>query len=191
MLCLQALAESETAPLECLLVDDGSTDGTAAIAHRFGIRVLSTGGRKGPAHARNLGAREALGDVLFFIDADICVHPDTITRLSGTFASEPGIAAVIGSYDESPHARDVLSMYRNLLHRYVHQNGRCKASTFWTGSGAIRRQVFLDSGGFDERFRRPAIEDIEFGNHLTANGHFIRLDRSLEVKHSLRCSSDC
>jgi glycosyltransferase involved in cell wall biosynthesis len=185
-LCLSSLAQSEMAPLECIVVDDGSTDNTVEVARRFGARVLSTGGRGGPAHARNAGAREARGEFVFFVDADICVHPNTISRLSNGFAADPDVDAIIGSYDDSPEQQDVLSMYRNLMHRYIHQNGRREASTFWSGCGAIRRSVFLQHGGFAESYRRPAIEDIELGYRLVAAGHRIILDRALEVKHLKR-----
>ena len=171
---------------EIILVDDGSTDTTVEVARRYGAKVLSTGGRKGPAKARNQGAREAKGDVVFFIDADICLHHNTLSRVAHGFATDPGVDAIIGSYDDSPEQQDVLSMYRNLMHRYVHQQGRAEASTFWSGCGAIRRSVFLQHGGFDESYRRPAIEDIELGYRLVAAGHRIQLDRSLEVKHLKR-----
>jgi glycosyltransferase involved in cell wall biosynthesis len=185
-LCLQSIAASQTASLECIVVDDGSTDSTVEVARGFGAKVLCTGGRRGPAHARNLGARAAAGEIVFFIDADICVHPNTLSRLLEGFVSQPERDAMIGSYDDSPEQQDVLSMYRNLMHRYVHQHGREEASTFWSGCGAIRRSVFLKHGGFDERYRRPAIEDIELGYRLAAAGHKIFLDRGLEVKHLKR-----
>src|SRR5690242_13806966 len=121
-LCLQSLAACETAPLECIVVDDGSTDKTAEVARRFSAKVLSTGGRRGPAHARNLGARAAAGEVVFFIDSDICLHPNTLSRVVSEFSSDPDLDAMIGSYDDSPEEQDVLSMYRNLMHRYVHQH---------------------------------------------------------------------
>jgi glycosyltransferase involved in cell wall biosynthesis len=184
--CLQALAASGIAPLEYLVVDDGSTDNTAEIARKSGAKVVTTEGRKGPAHARNVGVREAKGDVIFFIDADVCVRPDTLSRVSATFANDPGVDAVIGSYDDSPREQDVLSMYRNLMHRYVHQNGRREATTFWSGCGAIRRKVFLEYNGFDEGYGRPAIEDIELGSRLAAGGHKILLDHGMEVKHLKR-----
>jgi glycosyltransferase involved in cell wall biosynthesis len=185
-LCLKSLAAGDLAPLECLIVDDGSTDNTVEVAGRYGATVLSTGGRKGPAKARNQGAREAKGEIVFFIDADICLHRNTLSRVSSGFAADPDVDAIIGSYDDSPEQQDVLSMYRNLMHRYVHQHGRTQASTFWSGCGAIRRSVFLKHGGFDESYRRPAIEDIELGYRLVAAGHRIVLDRGLEVKH-LKC----
>jgi glycosyltransferase involved in cell wall biosynthesis len=185
-LCLKSLAAADLQPLECIVVDDGSTDNTTAVAQRYGARVLSTGGRKGPAKARNQGAKAAQGEIVFFIDADICLHRNTLSRLAGGFAADPGVDAIIGSYDDSPEQQDVLSMYRNLMHRYVHQHGRAEANTFWSGCGAIRRSVFLEHGGFDESYQRPAIEDIELGYRLTAAGHRIALDRGLEVKHLKR-----
>jgi glycosyltransferase involved in cell wall biosynthesis len=185
-LCLKSVSLSDTPPFECLIVDDGSTDDTVEVAKRFSARVLSTGGRRGPAHARNLGARAATGEIVFFIDADICVHHNTLSRLMNGFAAGPDVDAIIGSYDDSPEQQDVLSMYRNLMHRYVHQHGRKEASTFWSGCGAIRRSVFLAHGGFDESYCRPAIEDIELGYRLTAAGNSIQLDRGLEVKHLKR-----
>jgi cellulose synthase/poly-beta-1,6-N-acetylglucosamine synthase-like glycosyltransferase len=133
-----------------------------------------------------VGARDAAGDVVFFIDADVCIHRDALSRVVLRFATEPDVQAVIGSYDDSPQEQDVLSMYRNLMHRYVHQNGRQEATTFWSGCGAIRRDLFLAFGGFDEGYGRPAIEDIELGYRLHSAGHKIVLDHALEVKH-LKC----
>jgi len=180
--CLDHLSRS-TAPYECIVVDDGSTDDSAEIARRFGIKVIPTGGRWGPARARNLGAKNAAGDIVFFIDSDVCVSPDTIERLLAHFDEDPNLDALIGSYDDSPGAKDFLSQYRNLMHCYTHQRGRHQASTFWSGCGAIRKNVFLEYSGFDESYDRPAIEDIELGYRLKHNGKKLMLDPSLQVKH--------
>jgi GT2 family glycosyltransferase len=68
----------------------------------------------------------------------------------------------------------------------VHQNGREDAFTFWAGCGAVRRDVFLEVGGFDERYLEPSIEDIELGYRLKAAGHRIRLIKTLYCKHLKR-----
>jgi GT2 family glycosyltransferase len=181
--CLTRLAEFPVAPLECIVVDDGSTDLSAGVARRFGAKVISTGGRSGPARARNLGAKAAVGEILFFIDSDVCVHADTLERVRENFREDPSLDALIGCYDATPASEDFLSQYKNLMHCFVHQRSRRDACTFWSGCGAIRRDVFLSFAGFDESYERPAIEDIELGYRLRTAGRKVILDKELLVTH--------
>ncbi len=186
--CLQALAASDRQPDELLVVDDGSTDSSAAVAQHYAARLLYTAKpRSGPSVARNLGAAEARGDVLFFTDADCAVHPDTLARLMAHFEGGNPPEAVIGSYDTTPSESNFLSQYRNLLHHFVHQHASDDASTFWGGCGGIRREVFLRLRGFDSvRYPRPSIEDIDLGYRLKAQGGRIVLDKDLLVTHLKR-----
>jgi glycosyltransferase involved in cell wall biosynthesis len=183
--CLAAIAASQSAPFELLVVDDGSTDDSIVIAESYGARIAHSGGvRQGPAKARNAGAAVAHGDVLFFLDADVCPHPDAITRVREAFVRSPDLAAVIGAYDENPFHPGFFSQYKNLQHCFVHRQGRRAASTFWTGCGAIRRDVFLALGGFDAvTYPRPSIEDIELGYRMIAQGYRIELDPAIQVQH--------
>lgn len=140
----------------------------------------------GPAGARNFGSATATGDVLVFVDADVVVHPDAF-RLIRERMSDPDVAGVFGSYDETPAEQGTASTFRNLLHHYVHQQGAGRAVTFWAGLGAIRREAFFDVGGFDEaRFPTPSIEDIELGTRLTAAGHRLELDPRIQGTHLKR-----
>ena len=148
------------------------------------IIVVKLPERSGPAAARNAAALEASGDVVVFVDADVVVHPDAFRRIRLAFALDPELAAVFGSYDDAPESRDLVSSFRNLLHHHVHQRASGPAVTFWAGLGAIRRDVFLAAGGFDShRFGAPAIEDVELGMRLSANGSSIRLDPGLQGTH--------
>src|SRR5262249_25850534 len=73
-LCLQAVAASNYRSYECIVVDDGSTDGGGSIAAQFATSVQVVhlaGGPRGPAYARNRGAEVARGAILFFLDVDI------------------------------------------------------------------------------------------------------------------------
>lgn len=181
--CLEHIRRSNAAPLEVIVVDDCSTDNTPQVAQESGVTLIRTEGRSGPAKARNLGAKQAQGDILFFIDADVCVHADTIERVATHFDEDAELAALIGSYDDTPKVKDFLSQYRNLMHCYVHQTAQQEASTFWSGCGAIRKHVFLAHSGFDESYGRPAIEDIELGYRLRHTGAKMLLDPQLQVKH--------
>jgi glycosyltransferase involved in cell wall biosynthesis len=188
--CLKAVFASENASYECIVVNDGSTDDSPAIAREFAARVVDLSeGPHGPAYARNRGAEAARGTILMFVDADVVLAPDALERVVNSFRNRSGFSAVFGSYDARPHAPGIVSQYRNLLHHFVHQNGDHEASTFWAGCGAIRRSAFAAIGGFDEqRFSRPSIEDIELGYRLRAAGHRILLDKKLQGTHLKRWS---
>jgi GT2 family glycosyltransferase len=181
--CLLKLAEAVPQPLEIIVVADGDTDGSWLLAKEMGVKALRTQTCAGPARARNLGARVAKGDILFFVDADVTIYPDSIEKVAIAFQQEPNLAALIGSYDNAPGAPNFLSQYKNLFHHYTHQKASEEASTFWGACGAIRREVFLAMGGFDEAYRYPSVEDIELGYRLKQAGHQIRLCKNLQVKH--------
>jgi glycosyltransferase involved in cell wall biosynthesis len=138
----------------------------------------------GPAAARNLGSQQANGDVLVFVDADVEVHADAFARIRSAFTRDAGLAAVFGSYDDDPGGGGIVSDFRNLLHHHVHHQGAGVATTFWAGLGAIRRNVFVELGGFDaQRFPRASVEDIELGMRLHARGGRILLDPAIQGKH--------
>jgi glycosyltransferase involved in cell wall biosynthesis len=184
--CLAAARSLSPPPREILVVDDASTDGSASLAVQFGCKLLTLPASRGPAAARNRGASAATGDWLLFLDADVVPHPDLLARLSQARAAHPHSAAFFGSYDDAPAAPGLVSQFRNLLHHFTHHHADPRASTFWAGCGAIRRDLFLAVGGFDESFSTPSIEDIELGLRLSAAGHAITLDPQLQVCHLKR-----
>jgi glycosyltransferase involved in cell wall biosynthesis len=185
--CLDALLASPYASREVIVVDDGSSDGTASVARAREVEVVERTERRGPAAARNDGARRARGDILLFVDADVQVTRETVGLVAKRFGEDPGLDALFGSYDDDPSERSFLSQYKNLAHHYVHQHASEEAATFWAGCGAVRREAFERAGGFDSgRYGRPSIEDIELGCRLKDMGSRIRLDKALQVKHLKR-----
>src|SRR5579864_8703318 len=78
--CLGSIKAAVSPPEQLIVVDD------PAIKH--------------PALARNVGARDATGDVVVFVDADVTVHPDAFQRIRRAFMEDPGLAALFGSYDD-------------------------------------------------------------------------------------------
>lgn len=168
---------------EVIVADDGSTDESASMAADAGARVIHTGKRSGPGAARNEAAKVAIGDVLWFVDADVVVHRGAASRVQQAFEKDD-IVAIFGSYDDAPPAQNFASQYKNLIHHYYHQKGQREASTFWAGCGAVRRAAFLNAGGFDvARYPYPSIEDIELGHRLRARGGRIALDPQMLSTH--------
>jgi glycosyltransferase involved in cell wall biosynthesis len=168
---------------ELLVVDDQSTDNTAAVAEALGATVIRNPRRGGPGAARNLAAQYAKGDILWFVDADVIAWPGGPDQIRPFFA-DPSVVAVFGSYDDSPPGSSWISQYKNLTHRYYHQRGKEEASTFWAGCGAVRKDAFLAVGGFDTAtYPRPSIEDIDLGYRLRSQGGRILLLPDLLGKH--------
>jgi glycosyltransferase involved in cell wall biosynthesis len=185
--CLDALIDSSYPTFEIITVDDYSTDDSIAFALRKGIKVLRLSSQSGPAFARNFGARHAKGDILIFIDSDVVVRRETIELIIASFQQNPDVAAVFGSYDDDPAEGNFISQYKNLFNHFHHQNSNTEASTFWSGCGAIRKKVFEEMGGFNQRcYRKASIEDIELGYRIRKKGYRILLKKGLQVKHLKR-----
>jgi hypothetical protein len=158
--CLEAIRSAEEPPDEVIVVEEGG----------------------GPADARNRGAARATGDVLVFVDADVVVHSDAFARIRRAFEEDASLAALFGSYDDTPADPGTVSQFRNLLHHHVHQSSPGPAVTFWAGLGAIRRGAFEAAGGFSDH----PIEDIELGMRLAGDGAKIVLDPEIRGKHLKR-----
>jgi hypothetical protein len=150
--------------------------------------VIRLPGRsRGPGYARNRGVERARGECVVFLDSDVVVRPDTLSRIAATMSSRPDVDAVFGAYCDEPAAAGVVSQYRNLLHHYTHDQEPGEAQTFWAGCGCIRRSVFVAVGMYDEwRFSRPQIEDVELGYRMSAHGYHILLQPEIQVTHLKR-----
>lgn len=171
---------------EIIVAADGARDDCRPLASQYDARVIDIPGPSGPAVARNRAAAIATGEILVFIDTDVVAAADAISGMCALLASTPEVAAVFGAYDLNPPERNFMSQFKNLSHSYVHEIGRSEASTFWAGLGALRTAAFRAVGGFDERFHRPSVEDIELGYRLVAAGHRIRLDPRFRGTHLKR-----
>ncbi|MCH8020750.1 glycosyltransferase [candidate division KSB1 bacterium] len=159
---------------------------TVSVAKQFPVKGIELSENHEPAHARNFGSKCSSADILIFIDSDVLIFPETISKIVQAFQEHKDVAAIIGSYDDQPHETSFISEFKNLFHHYVHQKSSELASTFWSGCGAIRKNVFMEAGGFSESFKRPAIEDIELGYRLRKTHHKIMLKKEIQVKHLKR-----
>lgn len=179
--CLKSIYESTYLDFECIVVDDHSSDSTLKLVEPFNPKIIRMDRQQGAAHARNQGAKAARGNILLFIDSDVTIYSDTLAKVAEAFSVNPNISALFGSYDDQPWNSNFLSQYKNLFHHYIHQTSQEDATTFWTGCGAIKKEVFLKIGGFNEQCRM--MEDIELGYKLKASNYKILLLKHLVVTH--------
>ncbi len=182
--CLDAVFASSYKDYEVIVVDDGSTDGSGELAAKRPCHVLQMPRKSGPSAARNHGAGTASGDILFFLDADITIEPDTLAKIAQTFDDRPEISGLFCSYQHDTPAHNFFSQYKNLIHHYTHQTSHEIATTFCGGFGAIKRSVFARMGGFNVDYLY--LEDIEMGYRLNQAGHLIMLNKAIQVTHLKR-----
>lgn len=137
--------------VEVVVANNGSTDGTAAIATARGCRVVEVE-KRAIAAARNGGANEVSGDILCFIDADTRIPPDTFTEIDARMVTGRYVGGAIGWRLErmSPGLRCTELMVR-LLTGLARVNG---------GVVFCRADVFREIGGYNEDKRYA--EDVEF-----------------------------
>lgn len=164
--------EKQTYPrelFEVIVVDDGSKDNTAEVAEKMGAEVLVQS-NQGAGVARNLGAKKARGEIILFTDSDCEPQEDWIERMVEPF-QDPEIVGAKGFYktrQREPAARFAQIEYDikcNMLkkERYI--------DFIDTYSAAYKRDVFLNSGGFDAIYTTASGEDSELSYKLALKGH--------------------
>ena len=181
--CLSALWRQTVAQeiYEVIVVDDGSTDSTADLAKTAGAQVIVQP-NAGPATARNRGARTATGELLLFTDADCEPVPSWIKAFLDAFDDE-GIVAAKGTYltrQRSLTARFVQVEYEE---RYRITARAATVDSIDTYSAAYRRNVFVESGGFDPTFPFAAQEDVDLSFRLARKGYKMVFVPGAQVYH--------
>ncbi|MEM8729128.1 MAG: glycosyltransferase family A protein [Pseudomonadota bacterium] len=186
---LRSLQAQTCSDWEAICIDDGSTDETLPLLHRFAagddrIRIVRNPG-KGPSAARNHGALElADGALVAFLDADDVWAADKLDATARALA-DPGLHASfarVAFFRTSPDRPTAYSSVRDALMEIDHLMGENPVCTM--SNLTVRRTVFAATGGFDETMVHN--EDLEWLIRLTGEGY--RLAALGEVLVSYRAS---
>src|SRR5215469_2243979 len=182
--CLDAIfATHHAGEFEVILVDDGSTDSTQAIASDFPCRLIHSGVSRGPAAARNRGAAEARAARVVFVDADVFVKPDTLSLLLSALDSS---AAAFATYETEPVNRNFATLFYHTLSCRSLKDTSAKTPVFYSYCAAIGKDLFESMGGFNTQFRRPTFEDMELGWRLAGRGLLSQHLKNARVDHAVR-----
>ena len=146
--CLSSLKNQSYKNFEIILVDDGSKDNTLDVAKKFPKVKMIKGEHRGPGFSRNLGAKEAKGNILVFIDADMSFEKDYIKNLiKPIIADKKG--EVIGTTHDYEVAVNIENKWSNLWGKIRVSKEQAKDIKIFR---AIRKEKFLGLGGFDPRY---------------------------------------
>jgi len=183
--CLEAAFASDYTSFEVIVADDGSTDNSVEIIKRFPCRLVQLEKHGGASKARNSGARQSRGELLFFTDADCLFAPDSLS-LANRAASDKGDRCIIGgTYTPRPYDNDFFSIFQSVFIHYSETKKCDKPDYIASHAMVIHASTFKESCGFPEDFM-PILEDVEFSHRLLRKGITLAMDAALQVQHIFR-----
>lgn len=180
--CLEAAFLSEYAPFEVIVVDDCSDDRSVEIIRRFPCKLIVLEKHSGASRARNVGAQNSKGDILFFTDADCLLERNTLSAVNGAVAGSGTHTVVGGTYTREPFDRGFFSLFQSIFINYFETRNADSPDYVATHAMAMRAGTFRESDGFSEDFL-PILEDVEFSHRLRKKGYRLEIIPGILVRH--------
>lgn len=181
--CVKSVKEQRIdGTFEVIVVDDGSSDATSALAENCGAIVLRQE-NAGPAKARNNGARHSTGEVLVFIDSDCLAEKNWLSEMLSAFADK-SVCGVQGAYRTRQKSLVARFVQIEIEERY--EKMKRSENLDWIGSysAAYRKKDFFEAGGFDESFPIASGEDPELSYKMAEQGKKLVFNPQAIVYHS-------
>ncbi len=180
--CLQAIQEQQIKNFECIVVLDGKNPNLKSIIESYPFRLIELEKNQGPAVARNTGARNANGEIVLFLDSDMILFPNATKIIQEKF-EDKNIHVIQGMYHDSPANPNFTTKFMALKKWIEYKpNGTKTITHIGSEIVAMRKTVFEEFEGFDEKFKKPTVEDYELG-HRISKKYTIIMTPELRGKH--------
>lgn len=180
--CLRAVFSSDYDNYEVIVVDDCSTDGSLDIILEFPCRIIQLKNHAGTSFARNRGAEEARGEILFFTDSDCLLMPETLKKVGESIRQLGRGVIVGGTYTRLSYDRRFFSDFQSVFINYSETKHLNSPDYVPTHAMAIYKKDFISMGGFKEDFL-PILEDVEFSHRAKRQGYRLVISPDIQVQH--------
>jgi GT2 family glycosyltransferase len=195
-------------PYEIIVVDNDSSDGSVEALGAFPtVRVISSGANLGYARAANLGAGDARGDRLLFVNSDVVVNADAIEQMIAALEADEKVGMVspmlVGRDGRAQNPFNILITPSTVAWRFVRKAAKRRLEQrvargkdlsgygYFCGAAVmVRADAFDELGGFDERFFFY-LDDQDFCRRLVDAGWKLRLVKDATVCHLSGASTEC
>ena len=185
--CLESIFAFNDDDREVIVVDDCSEDGSLDVIGKYPCRLIQLEKHAGASAARNAGAFNSRGDVLFFIDADCLLKENTLLIIRNHLSAQPADVVIGGTYSPVPQDPAFFSRFQSAFINYFETKNSSNPDYLATHALVIHAEIFRKLGGFTENFL-PILEDVEFCHRLRRAGYRLIMDPDLQVRHIFNLS---
>jgi len=184
---IESIKKSEYKNYNITVVDDCSTKISNLFCKSLAddkIPLIRHDVRKGPASARNTGAKSTNGDILIFIDSDVLIYPDTLKKVVTAFNNNPSYAAIIPIPGIENKFQDIYSTHFVFRIHFNYNTLPDFIKHTYGSFTAIKRETFNKVGGYNEKLLTAGIEDSELGLDIYKTDGKIYIDKLNSIIHN-------
>ncbi|KKO54276.1 glycosyltransferase family 2 protein [Paenibacillus sp. DMB20] len=186
--CIYSIKKYTDKPYEIIVVDNGSTDGTADVCRQEGITFISLAGNAGFPAACNKGLRIATGDSLLLLNNDVIVSRNWLTNMLGCLYSSPEIG-IVGPLTNYASGKQQIDMPYTNVDDMAHQLNESDAQKWLQVDRLVgfcflfKRQLLERIGFLDERFSPGHFEDDDYCHRARNAGYTFRIAGDVFIYH--------
>lgn len=188
-MCLNSIFNSTHKNFELIVVDDCSTDSTLEKVNKYKCKIIKLKKNQGVANARNMGAKKAKSDILIFIDSDVLIRQDTISKFIKTYKLNPKIKVFCATQSEKYLSDNFCAKFVTLNDFYNYKwkkNEKAREhSTITPECCLIEKKVFDEMNGFNTKYKMAGIEEYELSYRLDKKGYLRYIYKDILYDHCM------